>query len=104
MEHHSSYTVLDHDQPTHVNNNAVTAFLGVVLGVIMCIGFVNLAHAMHWHPVVGGVLTGMSGTTMGAFGSSTSKANLASIFGWAGATNFVLGLLMFTGLTKGILG
>lgn len=104
MEQHNSHSVLEQDQPIHVNNNAITAFLGLVLAVLLCVGFSNLAHSMHWHPVVAGILTGLSGTTMGAFGSSTSKGSLAAIFGWAGATNFVLGILMFTGLLRGILG
>lgn len=104
MEHHSNYQVLDQDQPTHVNTNLATTFLGIVLGVGLCIGFINLAHVMGWHSVTAGILTGLSGTTMGAFGSSTRKPNLAAVFGWAGATNFILGVLMFFGLTKGIIG
>ncbi len=102
MEH--NYSVPDHDQPVHVNNNAATAFLGILLGLLLCIAFVSIAKGMGWHPVVGGILTGASGTVMGAMGTSTVDGNRAAIFGWAGATNFILGLLMFTGLTKGLVG
>ncbi len=103
MEQHN-YGVHEEDQPTHVNNNAATAFLGVLFAILICVACVSIAKGMGWHPVVGGILTGASGAFMGAMGTSTVDGNRAAILGWAGATNFILGLVMFTGLTKGILG
>ena len=104
MDEHNAYPVLEHDLPTHVSSNAITSFLGVVLALLLCAGLVSTGHALSWHPVVAGILTGLSGAAMGAFGSSTRNANLAGILGVAGFVNFILGLAMFTGLAKGIVG
>jgi hypothetical protein len=102
MEQHS-YHVPEHDQPIHVNNTAATAFLGVLLALIACTGCISLANAMHWHVVVGGFLTGLSGVLMGALGTSTVDGNRAAVLGWAGAVNFFLGLILFVITMAGII-
>lgn len=71
--------------------------MGITLGILVMLTFVTIGHTMGWHPVVGGLLTGLSGAVMGASGTSVNGANLAAIFGWSGSTNFVLGLAMFLG-------
>lgn len=103
MDTIQSFAVPENDQPIHVHNNAATAFLGVLTGLLICLALVGIASGMGWHPVVGGVLTGFSGAVVGASGSSTPSENRAAILGWAGATNFVLGLVMFVCTLLGII-
>lgn len=74
-----------------------TRLLGITLGILVMLTLVTIGHSMGWHPVVGGLLTGLSGAVMGASGTSVHGPYLAAIFGWSGATNFVLGLVMFLG-------
>ncbi len=83
------------------NDTIVTRFLGITLGVLLMISFVAIAHTMGWHPVVGGLLTGLSGAVLGASGTSVHGPNLAAILGWSGGTNFILGLAMFFGFNPG---
>ncbi len=85
-----------------VNDTLATRFLGIALGVGLMFTFVSIASAMHWHPVVGGILTGLSGAILGAMGTSVHGRNTAAILGWAGGVNFILGLLMFFGLNKAL--
>ena len=81
------------------NDTIVSRFLGIALGLILMFAFVAIAHNMGWHPVVGGLLTGLSGAILGASGTSVHGSNMAAIYGWAGGTNFILGLAMFLGLS-----
>jgi len=81
------------------NDTIVTRFLGITLAVMLMFTFVAIAHNLGWHPVVGGILTGLSGAVLGASGTSVNGANMAAIYGWAGGTNFILGLAMFLGLS-----
>lgn len=83
-----------------VNDTLATRFLGIALGVGLMVAFVTISNNMGWHSVVGGILTGLSGAVLGAMGTSVHGRNTAAILGWAGGTNFILGLLMFFGLNK----
>lgn len=74
-----------------------TRLMGITLGILVMLTLVAIGHTMGWQPVVGGLLTGLSGAVMGASGTSVNGAYLAAILGWSGATNFVLGLAMFLG-------
>ena len=78
----------------------ITRILGIGLGVILMFTFVQLASTMGWHPVVGGILTGLSGAIMGAMGTSFHGAYTTAVLGNAGATNFILGIALFLGLDK----
>lgn len=71
--------------------------MGITLGILVMLTLVTIGHSLEWHPVVAGLLTGLSGAVMGASGTSVNGAYLAAIFGWSGATNFILGLAMFFG-------
>ena len=88
---------MSHGEP-EVNDNIATRFLGIALGVLMMFTFVAIAANMGWHPVVGGLLTGLSGAVLRASGTSVQGPNTAAVLGWGGATNFVLGILMFLGM------
>lgn len=90
---------MSHAEP-QVNDTIATRFLGITLGVALMIAFISIADSMGWHPVVAGILTGLSGAILGATGSSVQGPNTAAVLGWAGGINFILGLLMFVGLNK----
>ena len=88
----------------HVNDNMATRFLGIVIALGLAFAFNQWAVSMHWHPVVGGVLTGLSGVVLGASGSCNEHPNQAAILGWAGGTNFILGIVLFLLTSKGVIG
>ena len=81
-----------------VNDTIATRLMGISLAVILVFVFVNITDAMAWHVAAGGIMTGLSGAIMGASGSSFQGPNTTAILGWAGATNFALGLALFFGL------
>lgn len=92
------------DAAPAVNDNMATRFLGVVLAIGLAFAFNALASSMGWHQVTGGVLTGLSGVLLGATGSCVQKPSAAAILGWAGGTNFFLGIVLFLLLSKGVIG
>jgi len=99
---HDEHAHADHG--SHVNDNMATRFLGIVLALGIAFGLNSLATSMGWHSVTGGVLTGLSGVLLGATGSCVQKPNTAAIMGWAGGTNFFLGIALFLLLSKGVIG
>jgi len=76
----------------------VTRLLGIGLGIVLMITFTQIAAHMGWHPVVGGIMTGLSGAIMGAMGTSFQGPYTTAVLGNAGATNFLLGIALFFGL------
>lgn len=92
---HSEHGQDGHGHTMQVNDNLVTAFLGIVIALGMAWGLVSVSSTMTWHQSVGGVLVGLSGVVIGALGSCVERPNAAAILGWAGATNFFLGLILF---------
>lgn len=84
-----------HEPDMHVNDNFVTGFLGVVIALGLAWALTSWSSTMSWHPSVGGVLVGLSGAIMGALGSCVERPNAGAILGWAGGTNFFLGLILF---------
>lgn len=78
-----------------VNDTIITRLFGIALAIGVAYALHALVPVMGWHPIVGGILTGASGVLMGALGTSTPGPTMAAILGWAGGTNFILGLLLF---------
>ncbi len=92
---HAGPTSDSHEPDMHVNNNFVTGFLGVAIALGLAWALTSWSTTMGWHPSVGGVLVGLSGAILGALGSCVERPNAGAILGWAGATNFILGLILF---------
>ena len=95
---------MSHSEAPTVNDNVATRFLGIVIALALAFAFNSLAQTLGWHSVTGGVLTGVSGVLLGALGSSVEKPSAAAILGWAGGTNFFLGIVLFLLLSKGVIG
>ena len=100
---HSEHTAESHGHTMEVNDNLATRFLGIVIGLGLAWAFISVVGVMHWHHAVGGVLVGLSGAVMGALGSSVEHKNAAAILGWAGATNFFLGIVLFLLMMSGVI-
>ena len=98
MSHDSTHDHNAHHEVDHVEDNIATRGMGIVLGVLLVFTCVTLQHTMHWHPVVGGILTGFFGMVFGALGTSVRGPMTAAILGWAGGIAFFTSILMFLGL------
>lgn len=96
MQHDSAHThAVEEDR---VEDTIATKFLGITLAVMVVTGAVSLQHVMGWHPVAGGIITGLLGMIMGALGTSVRGPMKAAVLGWAGALCFFTSIAMFLGL------
>lgn len=98
MSHDSTHDHSAHHEVDHVEDTIATRAMGIALGILLVFSCVTLQQSMHWHPVVGGILTGLFGMVFGALGTSVRGPMAAAIFGWAGGIAFFTSLLMFLGL------
>lgn len=94
---HAAEHATDHGHD-HVEDTVATRLLGIMLGVILIVTAVGIQHAMHWHPVVGGIITGIFGMLFGAGGTSARGPHTAAVLGWAGGIAFFTSIAMFFGL------
>lgn len=85
-------------QEDRVEDTIATRFLGIILGILLVVSAVSIQHTLGWHPVAGGVVTGLLGMIFGALGTSVRSPMSAAILGWAGAIAFFTSIAMFFGL------
>ncbi len=94
---HAQHTDHAHvDEP--VVDTVATRFIGIVLGVMVIATAVGIQKAMGWHPVSGGIMTGLLGMVLGAGGTSANGGIRAAVLGWAGGIAFFASIAMFLGL------
>ncbi len=82
----------------HVEDTVATRFIGILVGLGIIVVAVSIQKAMGWHPVVGGIMTGLFGMLFGAGGTSARGPIRAAIMGWAGGIAFFASIAMFLGL------
>lgn len=82
----------------HVDSSIATRFLGIVAGALLVVASVGIQHAMDWHPISAGIITGLLGVLAGALGTSVRGPMTAAILGWAGGLAFFMSIAMFVGL------
>lgn len=98
MSHDATHDHAHEHGHDHVEDNAATRVLGIILGVMVIAAATGLQHAMHWHPVVAGIITGLLGMLLGAGGTSARGPHTAAVLGWAGGIAFFASIAMFFGL------
>ncbi|MBC8124245.1 MAG: hypothetical protein H7X70_00800 [Candidatus Kapabacteria bacterium] len=81
-----------------VEDTIATRFLGIVAGILVVVAAVSIQKLMGWHPISGGVMTGVFGMILGALGTSVRGPIRAAVLGWAGGIAFFMSIAMFVGL------
>ncbi|NQW30437.1 MAG: hypothetical protein HQ472_07990 [Ignavibacteria bacterium] len=94
--HTDAHASEHHQEESHgVQDTIVTRLIGIAFALSVAYAMHALVPIMGWNPIVGGILTGLSGALMGALGTSANGPILGAILGWAGGTNFILGVGLF---------
>ena len=93
---------LAHSTEDHggVNDNLVTRFLGICIGLGVVAALVSTHYMWGWSWAAVSCTSGTLGAILGALGSSVQGPNNASILAYTGVVTFLGGFLMFTGILQ----